>query len=139
MTDPKAGKLSFDERFSLLVDAEHLARDNRRLARLLKNADLRFGDACVEEVDTGASRGLPRETLNQLSTGAWIAEHLDVLVSGKTGVGKSYLACALGQFGCRRGFASSTAGCPDSSPSSRWRRRRAPTTAGSRSWPRSTS
>lgn len=103
-TDPKAGKLSFNERFSLLVDAEHLARDNRRLARLLKNADLRFGDACLEDVDSGASRGLPRETLNQLSTGAWIAEHLNVLVSGKTGVGKSYLACALGQFGCRRGF-----------------------------------
>jgi len=100
----KAGKLSFDERFSMLVDAEHLARDNRRLTRLLKNAELRFGDACLEDVETGASRGLPRETLNQLSTGTWIAEHLNVLVTGKTGVGKSYIACALGQFACRRGL-----------------------------------
>lgn len=100
----KVGRLSFDERFSLLVDAEHLARDNRRLTRLLKNAELRFDDACLEGVDIGASRGLPRETLNQLSTGTWIAEHLNVLISGKTGVGKSYLGCALGQFACRRGL-----------------------------------
>ena len=101
--DPKVGKLSFDERFSLLVDAEHLARDNRRLRRLLKGAELRFDDACLENVEISAARGLPRETLSQLTSGVWLPEHLNVLITGKTGVGKSYLACALGQFACRRG------------------------------------
>lgn len=102
--DTKVAKLSFDERLSLVVDAEYLARDNRRLSRLLKNAELRFPDACVEDVEASTSRGLPRATLNQLSSGVWLAEHLNVLVTGKTGVGKSYLACALGHFACRRGL-----------------------------------
>ncbi|MEZ4340017.1 MAG: IS21-like element helper ATPase IstB [Sandaracinaceae bacterium] len=102
--DTRAGKLSFDERLSMLVDAEYLARDNRRLERLLKNADLRFADACLENVEASTKRGLPRATLTQLTSGVWLAEHLNVLISGKTGVGKSYLACALGQFACRRGL-----------------------------------
>lgn len=102
--DTKTARLPFDERFSLLVDAEHLSRDNRRLTRLLKNADLRFAEACMEGVEASAARGLPRATLNQLSNGSWIAEHLNVLLTGKTGVGKSYVACALGQLACRRGL-----------------------------------
>lgn len=101
--DPKAQKLSFDERFSMLVDAEHTARDNRRLARLLKQAQLRIPSACVEDVETGASRGLDKAQLRQLATCQWIGEHLGVLISGATGVGKSYVACALGQMACRRG------------------------------------
>jgi len=102
--DTKTARLAFDERFSLLVDAEHLARDNRRLKRLLRNAELRFGDACLEDVEASTARGLPRATLNQFSNGSWFAEHLNVLITGKTGVGKSYIACALGQFACRRGL-----------------------------------
>jgi DNA replication protein DnaC len=102
--DTKVSKLSFDERFSLMVDAEHLTRDNRRLSRLLKNAELRLEDACLEGVEASTARGVPRASLTQLSSGVWIAERLNVLVTGKTGVGKSYLACALGQFACRRGL-----------------------------------
>jgi DNA replication protein DnaC len=101
--DPKTQKLSFDERFSMLVDAEHNARDNRRLARLLKQSQLRIPSACVEDVETGASRGLDKAQLRQLATCQWIGEHLGVLISGATGVGKSYIACALGQMACRRG------------------------------------
>ena len=59
-TDKRVSKLSFDERFSLLVDVEHLARDNRRLERLLKNAQLRFPDACLEDVEASTARGLPQ-------------------------------------------------------------------------------
>ena len=102
--DSQHVNLSFDERFSLLVDAEHLARDNRRLNRLLKNAGLRFGEACLENVEASSARGLPRATIQQLANGAWLLQHLNVLVIGKTGVGKSYLACALGHFACRRGL-----------------------------------
>lgn len=102
--DPKLRDLDFGDRFGLLVEAEHRARDNRRMARLLKQADLRIGDACMEDLKCGPERGLPASTVRQLATGAWIGERLNVLVSGATGVGKSYLACALGQMACRQGL-----------------------------------
>jgi DNA replication protein DnaC len=102
--DAKVGALSFDERFSLLVDAEHQARDNRRLTRLLKDAQLRIPQACVEDVESGSSRGLEKAMLRQLGSCAWVNEHLNVLICGATGVGKSYLACALGQSACRKGL-----------------------------------
>ncbi len=69
--DDKLRALDFDERFGLLVEAEHRARDNRRLQRLLKQAELRLPDACMEDVDPGAARGLPATTTRQLATGAW--------------------------------------------------------------------
>jgi DNA replication protein DnaC len=100
--NPQVGSLSFDERFALLVEAEYMARDNRRLSRLLKNAELRFPQACMEDVDT--SRGVDKGMLMQLATGAWVGEHLNVLITGATGTGKSYLGCALGQMACRRGL-----------------------------------
>jgi len=100
---PKLADLSFDERFSMLVDAEHLARENRRLSRLLRDASLRLNDACIEDVKATPERGLPQAKLRQLAQGSWIGEHLNVLITGPTGVGKSYLGCALGQLACRRG------------------------------------
>lgn len=101
--DPKAGALDFDERFGLLVDAEYLARDNRKVTRLLKAAKLRLSSASMEDVKVSSKKGLDRATCNQLASCRWIGEHLNVLISGATGVGKSYLACALGQAACRRG------------------------------------
>lgn len=101
--DPKIGGLDFDERFGLLVDAEYLARDNRKVTRLLKQAKLRIPSASMEDVKVSSKKGLDRATCNQLASCRWIGEHLNVLVSGATGVGKSYLACALGQAACRRG------------------------------------
>lgn len=100
--DGSMTELSFDERFAILVEAEHLARDKRRLSRLLKQAELRFEDACIEDVKTG--RGVDRATLRQLGTCAWVDQHLNVLLTGMTGVGKSYFACALAQAACRRGL-----------------------------------
>lgn len=100
--DAGIGALSFDERFSLLVDAEYQARDNRRLTRLLKDAQLRIPQACTEDVATSAARGLDKAMLRQLASCGWVSEHLNVLITGGTGVGKSYLACALGQSACRK-------------------------------------
>jgi DNA replication protein DnaC len=100
---PKVAELSFDERFAMLVDAEHLARDNRRLGRLLRDANLRIRHACIEDVKANPERGLPQAKLRQMAQGNWIGEHLNALITGPTGVGKSYLACALGQLACRRG------------------------------------
>lgn len=101
--DPNTLELSFDERFGMLVDAEHLARDNRRLKRLMKQAQLRIPDASLEDVDTSSSRGLDKAQVRQLATGSWIGDKLNILITGKTGVGKSHLACALGQTACRQG------------------------------------
>ncbi len=103
--EPRLRELDFGERLGLLVEAEYRARDNRRLARLLKQAELRIPEACVEDLQSGPERGLPATTVRQLATGAWIGERLNVLVSGATGVGKSYLACALGQMACRQGLS----------------------------------
>jgi len=101
---PKQAELSFDERMGMLVEAEHLARDNRRLTRLLKDASLRITGACVEEVEAGPGRGLDKALVRQMGQGAWVDKHLNVLITGATGVGKSYFACALGQAACRRGL-----------------------------------
>jgi DNA replication protein DnaC len=103
-SDARMPTMDFDARFGLLVDAEHRARDNRRLAKLLKEAQLRLPSACMEDVEATSDRGLEKSQLAQLGSCKWIAEHQNVLVSGSTGVGKSYLACALGNMACRRGY-----------------------------------
>jgi len=102
--DTKATRLGFDERFGMLVDSEHLARHNRRLTRLLKDAQLRLPNACIEDVETSGKRGLESALWRQLASGQWLSDHLNVLITGATGVGKSYLCCALGQLACRRGL-----------------------------------
>ena len=96
--------LSFDERLALLVDAEWLSRDNKRLARLLREATLRISSACTENVDTAPSRGLDRSLMRELAQCRWIDEHLNIVVTGATGTGKTYLACALGHAACRKGY-----------------------------------
>lgn len=101
--DPKLSSLSFDERLAMLVDAEHDVRHNRKLTRLLKDAELRLPAASMEDVRTAPARGLEKPMLRQLASPGWLDKHLNVLISGQTGVGKSYLACALGQMACRRG------------------------------------
>lgn len=103
-TDTSIGEVEFDGRFALLVEAEHLARDNKRIARLLREAKLRIPNACIEDIDFGPKRELDRGLIRQLGTGRWIADHANVLITGMTGVGKSYLACALGHQACRAGF-----------------------------------
>jgi DNA replication protein DnaC len=102
--DPSMNELSFDERLALLVDAETLARDNKRLQKLLHDAKLRIPAACMEDVDLGPKREIDRALFRELIAGRFIAEHHNVLITGMTGVGKSYLACALGQLACRLGF-----------------------------------
>jgi DNA replication protein DnaC len=100
--NPEHVTLSFDERLGLLVDAECLQRENRRLSRLLKEAKLRLGEACIENIDYGPKRELDKAVVRQLATCRWIQEHHAVLISGATGTGKTYLACALAQQACRR-------------------------------------
>jgi DNA replication protein DnaC len=95
--------LSFDERFGMLVDAEWLARENKRVERALKEAKLRLGQATLEAIDYPARRELDKAVVRQLASCRWVAEHQVVIITGATGVGKTYLACALANQACRKG------------------------------------
>lgn len=102
--DPKVHTLGFDERLGLLVEAEWLHRENKRLVRTLAEAKLRLAQACLEDVDYSPRRELDKATVRQLATCRWVAEHHQVLVTGATGTGKTFLACALAQQACRKGY-----------------------------------
>jgi DNA replication protein DnaC len=96
------GELEFTERLGLLVDQEAQDRDNRRLTRNLKTARLR-AQACVEDIDFHRPRGLDRTQVLHLAQAGWVTEHRDLLITGATGCGKTYIACALAQAAIRRG------------------------------------
>ncbi len=101
---PKAAELSFDERLGLLVDAEWMHRENKKMKRALREAKLRLAQACIEDIDYSARREIDKAVVRQLASCRWIEEHQAVLITGMTGTGKSYLACALAHQACRKGF-----------------------------------
>ena len=96
-------QLSFDERLGLMVDREITTRDNRRLKTRLKNARLRQ-NACMEDIDFRHPRGLKRDQFQQLLGSGWVKEHQNIIITGPTGVGKTWLACALANKACRDGY-----------------------------------
>ncbi len=102
--DPQMGSLDFDERLGLLVDAESLSRENRRLARRLREAKLRITSACVEDIEHRNGRGLTKSVARQLAGCGWIDGHQNLTIVGATGTGKTYVACALAQQACRKGY-----------------------------------
>ncbi|NJD07223.1 MAG: AAA family ATPase, partial [Methylococcaceae bacterium] len=102
---PEIEQLDFLERLGLLVDRELQERDNRRLASRLRLAKLKQA-ACLEDLDLKTPRQLDRALIQQLADGRWIGQHLNILITGPTGVGKSFLACALAQKACRQGYTA---------------------------------
>jgi DNA replication protein DnaC len=100
---PEALDLVFEDRLGLLADAELSARNNKRLQSRLKDAKLRQS-SCVEDVDLKAPRGLDKTLWSSLVSLQWLQLHQNVSITGKTGAGKSFLACALGQKACREGY-----------------------------------
>ena len=98
--------LSFEERLGLIIDREMTARENRRLTKLLKGARLRYSHACPEEIDFRAPRGLSREVILSLMQNGWIKEKQNVIITGPTGSGKTFIACALANSACRSGFSA---------------------------------
>jgi len=102
---PDSDVLSTEERLALMVDRELLERDNRRLTTRLRRAKLRH-HACIEDIDYRHPRGLDKALVAKLTTGNWLREHLNCLITGPTGIGKSWLACALAQKACRDGFTA---------------------------------
>jgi len=102
--NPHYAELTFKERLGMLVDLECTRRDNSSQDRRSKTA--RFAlPASIEDLDLSPVRGLDRRFILDLAQGEWIRHHLNILVLGPTGAGKSYLACALGQSACRQGFS----------------------------------
>jgi DNA replication protein DnaC len=104
LEQPQTQSLSFEERFALLVDRERTHRDNRRLQRLLRSAQFKQ-QACVEEIDYQARRGLDRSQVISLIHCDWIRARQNLHITGPTGTGKSWLACGFGQAACRQGLS----------------------------------
>jgi DNA replication protein DnaC len=103
--DPAAAELSFNERLAMLVDQQWTWRENQALDRRMKAAKLR-GNACIEEIDFRASRGLDRSVIRALSQeSGWVSKHENIFILGPTGVGKSFVAAALAQKACRDGYS----------------------------------
>ena len=112
LEDAGASQLSFEERFALLVDQQWLWKENRALARRLQSARLKERGA-IEDIDYHHPRGLDRRLMRALASGEWIRQHQNILLIGPTGIGKSWLACALAHRACRDGFSVLHKGCAE--------------------------
>ena len=97
-------RLSFEKRLALLVDREVQARDDRKRTRLLQRAQLKYTTATLEDASFEGVRGMDRASLMSLALSNWIEQGQTITLSGATGLGKTWLACALGQYACRQGY-----------------------------------
>ncbi len=104
LQNPQYAELSFEDRLGLLVDLECTRRADNSLRRRIKTARFTL-PATIEDLDLSPARGLERSLILELAQGEWIRRHLNILVLGPTGAGKSYMACALGHAACRQGFS----------------------------------
>jgi DNA replication protein DnaC len=105
LQQPEIASLSFEERLSLLLEQECLLRENRKLQTRLRQAKLK-SQACVPDIDYQASRGLAKSVMLRLTTCDWIKHKQNLLITGPTGTGKTYLACALAHQACLQGFSA---------------------------------
>lgn len=101
----EARELSFEERLAILLEAEFLERDNRSLKSRLKTSKLRLS-ACMEDLKISSSRGLDRSVITTLATADWVRDKQNIAITGPTGSGKTYLACALAHSACRHGYSA---------------------------------
>lgn len=97
----KSGDLAREEWLGLMLDREIAVRADKRLANRMKAARLRFADACIENIDFVAQRGLDRRAILSLAQGAWLKAHENLIITGQTGTGKTWLGCAFGQQAAR--------------------------------------
>lgn len=105
LKQPDLARLSFEERFGLIVERQWSWKENCRLERYLKNARLKL-NACVEDIDYRAPRGIDQSVMMRLIGCEWVKSHQNIIVTGPTGVGKTFLACALANKACREGYRS---------------------------------
>ena len=103
LNHPTVNDLSFDERFSLLVDQQWTWQEERKMKRLLQNARLKL-NACIEDIDFKAPRGIDKSVILSLANCEWIRNAQNIIITGFTGAGKSWIASALGHQGCQNGY-----------------------------------
>lgn len=106
LNTPDIHRLSFDERFALLVEREYLVRENRKLINRLRQAKLKDQEACLEDLDYSPERQLSKTVITCLADCSFISKKENILITGPTGSGKTYLACAFANQACRQGYGA---------------------------------
>jgi DNA replication protein DnaC len=104
---PDHRDMPFDEFFGLVVDDELMYRKNKRLKRLILRSKCKISSACLEEIDYRQQRSILKSSVANLQNTSWLDNHQNILITGPTGIGKTYLACAFGNWACRNGFTTS--------------------------------
>lgn len=113
VSDPSMREVPFEDRFGLLVDAEYTSRKNNRLKRLIKNAEFDQPSASVADIDYTSGRKLNRDLINRLANCDYIADYRNIFITGATGSGKSYMACAFGMEACKHYYNTKYVRLPD--------------------------
>jgi DNA replication protein DnaC len=103
LNQPDMDRLSFAERFGLIVDRQWTWKEDNRMERYLKNARMKL-NACMEDIDYKTPRGIDQSVMMSLISCDWVKRHHNVIITGPTGVGKTFLACALTNKACREGY-----------------------------------
>jgi len=113
MDDASMKGIAFEDRFGMLVDVEYTNRKNNRLKRLIRNSDLEQTDACIAGIDYQSGRKLNKSLISRLATCEYIAEYRNIFITGATGNGKTYMACAFGMEACKQYFTVKYVRLPD--------------------------
>lgn len=111
--DPSMKEVPFEDRFGMIVNAEYTARKNNRLKRLIRNADFEQPEASVAAIDYGHNRKINRTLVERLASCEYITEYRNIFITGATGCGKTYLACAFGMEACKRYYTVRYVRVPD--------------------------